>query len=79
MSEALALESAPSVVQTQRLQQRLQANKRAYTRRSMLLILPLLVLLVAGFITPIGSLLTKSVENPEVVNALPNTLKLLDS
>ena len=79
MPEALAFESAPSVVQTQRLQQRLHANKRAYTRRSLLLILPLLVLLVAGFMTPIGSLLTKSVENPEVANALPNTLKLLNS
>ena len=77
MSEALALQSAPSVVQTQRLQRQLQAAKRAYTRRSMLLILPLLALLVVGFLTPIGSLLTKSVENPEVANALPKTLGLL--
>jgi len=77
MSEALALPSAPSVVQAQRLQRQLQATRRAYTRRSMLLILPLLALLVVGFLTPIGSLLTKSVENPEVANALPKTLVLL--
>ncbi|MHC8287191.1 ABC transporter permease [Pseudomonas sp. XS1P51] len=79
MSETLALPSAPSAVQTQRLQRQLQATKRAYIRRSMLLILPLLALLVVGFLTPIGSLLTKSVENPEVANALPKTLALLDN
>lgn len=79
MSDALALQSAPSVVQAQRLQRQLQATQRAYIRRSLLLILPLLVLLVVGFLTPIGSLLTKSVENPEVANALPKTLVLLNN
>lgn len=79
MSDALALQSAPSVVQAQRLQRQLQATQRAYIRRSLLLILPLLVLLVVGFLTPIGSLLTKSIENPEVANALPKTLVLLNN
>lgn len=79
MSDALAIQSAPSVVQAQRLQRQLQATQRAYIRRSLLLILPLLVLLVVGFLTPIGSLLTKSIENPEVANALPKTLVLLNN
>jgi len=74
MSEVLALESAPSAVQTQRLQRQLQATKRRYIRRSVLLILPLLALLVLGFLTPIGALLSKSVENPEVAETLPETL-----
>lgn len=77
MSETLALARTSSEVQTQRLHRQLQATKRAYLRRSMLLILPLLALLVVGFLTPIGSLLTKSVENPEVATALPKTLALL--
>src|SRR5471030_2755969 len=74
MSEVLALESAPSAVQTQRSQRQLQATKRRYIRRSVLLILPLLALLVLGFLTPIGALLSKSVENPEVAGTLPKTL-----
>lgn len=79
MSEVLPLESAPPAPQVQRLQRQLHASRRIYTRRSVLLVLPLLALLVVGFLTPIGSLLTKSVENPEVAAALPKTLALLAS
>jgi putative spermidine/putrescine transport system permease protein len=79
MSDTLALELPAPASQTQRLQQQLQNTRRSYTRRSLWLILPLLALLVVGFLIPIGSLLTKSVQNPEVANALPKTLALLDS
>lgn len=77
MPEVLTLESPPSALQTQRLQDQLKATRRAYARRSLLLILPLLALLVLGFLTPIGSLLSKSVTNPEVADALPKTLAQL--
>lgn len=78
MSEALTLQAQTPASQTQRLRQKLQLTQRSYKRRSLLLILPLLALLLFGFLTPIGSLLTKSVENPEVANALPKTLALLE-
>lgn len=79
MSEVLPLDSSPPVPQVQRLQRQLHATRRRYTRRSVLLVLPLLALLVVGFLTPIGSLLSKSVQNPEVADALPQTLALLES
>ncbi|WP_414705732.1 ABC transporter permease [Pseudomonas sp.] len=72
------MESPAPASQTQRLQRQLHVTRRTYTRRSVLLILPLLALLVVGFLIPIGSLLTKSVQNPEVANALPKTLVLLE-
>ena len=40
----------------------------------MALILPLAVFLLLIFVWPIGSLLMRSVDNPEVVNALPHTM-----
>jgi putative spermidine/putrescine transport system permease protein len=79
MSETLALELPAPASQTQRLQQQLQKTQRTYKRRSLLLILPLLALLIVGFLIPIGALLSKSVQNPEVANALPKTLALLDN
>jgi putative spermidine/putrescine transport system permease protein len=79
MSDVLALPSAQPADPTRRLQRQLQATRSAYKRRSLLLILPLLALLVVGFLIPIGSLLSKSVDNPEVAAALPKTLALLDT
>jgi putative spermidine/putrescine transport system permease protein len=79
MSETLALESSPAARQTPRLQEQLRLTQRAWKRRSLLMILPLLALLVVGFLIPIATLLTKSVQNPEVAAALPKTLMLLDS
>lgn len=43
------------------------------TRRSLLLISPLLIFIVVCFLFPILSILSKSVENPEVHDGLPQT------
>ncbi len=46
-------------------------------RQALLLTLPLLAFLVAVFIVPIGALLMRAVENPEVARALPRTAQAL--
>jgi putative spermidine/putrescine transport system permease protein len=48
------------------------------TRISWMLIAPLLAVVIAGFILPIGYTLVKAVENPEVTAALPRTVMVLD-
>src|SRR5512133_3130918 len=61
-------------------------NLRAQLRRSerrkktfaISLTLPLLVFLLAVFIVPIGALLVRAVENPEVANTLSQTVAALD-
>lgn len=55
------------------LNQRLRQVDRAKTRRSLLLIAPLLTFVVVCFILPILSILSKSVENPEFSDTLPKT------
>ncbi|MFF7709200.1 ABC transporter permease subunit [Pseudomonas sp. NPDC007930] len=77
MPDALTLAPTAAAPPPRSLAARLRASRRAFTGRSLLLVLPLLLLLLVGFITPIGALLGKSVENPEVANALPKTLALL--
>lgn len=59
------------------LRQRLRKVQAAYTRRSLLLIAPLLIFVVVSFIFPIASILMKSVENPEIGQAMPATLAKL--
>ncbi|QIE44999.1 ABC transporter permease [Pseudohalocynthiibacter aestuariivivens] len=49
------------------------------SRISWLLIAPLLALVVAGFILPIGYTMVKAVKNPEVSAALPRTVMVLDA
>ncbi|HJU22514.1 MAG TPA: hypothetical protein VJ891_08395, partial [Casimicrobiaceae bacterium] len=48
-----------------------QAKRRA-ARDALLLALPLLLFLLATFITPIALLLARSVQNSEMPDALPN-------
>ncbi len=55
--------------------------RRAERRRKLLfgaLILPLALVVLVAFIWPIGSLLMRSVDNPEVHDNLPRTLAALD-
>lgn len=55
--------------------------RRAERRKNLLfmaLILPLAVFVLASFVLPIGSLLQRSIANPEVHDNLPQTLELLD-
>jgi putative spermidine/putrescine transport system permease protein len=51
-----------------------QARKRAV---ALLMIAPLAVFLLLIFVVPIGALLTRAVENPEVAGALPKTVAQL--
>jgi putative spermidine/putrescine transport system permease protein len=56
--------------------------RRAERRRriaAFLLVLPLLAFLMISFIIPIGQMLWRSVDNPQVVNALPRTLEALET
>ena len=56
--------------------------RRAERRKRALAIslaLPLLVFLLAVFIVPIGALLVRAVENPEVVSVLGNTVRALET
>ena len=58
-----------------------QALARAESRRkwrAFALTLPLLVFLLLTLLVPIAALLQRAVENPEVANALPTTMRALD-
>lgn len=59
------------------LKQRLARAERMNRLKAQGLILPLLVFLVLVFLVPIGTLLYKSVSNPEVVGALPRTVEAI--
>ncbi|GHG85653.1 ABC transporter permease [Pseudodonghicola xiamenensis] len=48
------------------------------TRLSWLLVAPLLLLVVAGFLVPIGYTMTRAVDNAEVTGALPRTVAMLE-
>jgi putative spermidine/putrescine transport system permease protein len=53
-----------------------QRRKKAF---AISLTLPLLIFLLATFIVPIGALLMRAVENPEVASTLAQTVKVLDT
>ena len=58
-----------------------QSLKRAERRRKLVafgLVAPLLLFLLVVFIFPIGQMMWRSVDNPQVVNALPLTLEALE-
>ena len=59
------------------LKQKLARAERVNRLKAQGLILPLLVFLFAVFLLPIGILLYKSVENPEVVGSLPRTVEAI--
>lgn len=61
------------------LKQRLARAERFNRLKSKALILPLLVFLLLTFIVPIAALLWRSVENPEVVSSLPQTVEAISS
>ena len=54
---------------------RSQRRKKAF---AISLTLPLLIFLMATFIVPIGALLMRAIENPEVASTLAQTVKVLD-
>ena len=56
------------------LKQRMARAERVSRLKSQALILPLLVFLLLTFLVPIGTLLYRSLNNPEVVGSLPRTV-----
>lgn len=59
------------------LKQRLARAERFNRLKSKALILPLLLFLLLTFLLPIGALLLRSVDNPEVVGSLPRTVEAI--
>ena len=59
------------------LKQRLARAERLNRLKSKALILPLLLFLLLTFLLPIGALLLRSVDNPEVVGSLPRTVEAI--
>jgi putative spermidine/putrescine transport system permease protein len=59
------------------LRQQLARAERQRQWRAFALTLPLLLFLLLTFLLPIGALLKRAVENPEVANALPRTVVAL--
>jgi len=72
MSSSLLLTNAGTP-----LKQQLRRTQRVSHFKSLALILPLLLFLILTFMVPIASMLVRSVQNPEVVHALPQTIKQL--
>ncbi|MFM0098471.1 ABC transporter permease [Paraburkholderia nemoris] len=71
----IAADSTPeSNVRLKRELKAAEAKKRA---TALLLIAPLAIFLLLIFVVPIGALLTRAAQNPEVMNALPHTLNAL--
>ena len=60
------------------LRRQLARADRRRQWRAFSLTLPLLLFLLLTFLVPIGALLKRAVENPEVANALPRTVAALD-
>ncbi|RLM03441.1 polyamine ABC transporter substrate-binding protein [Gibbsiella quercinecans] len=58
--------------------QRFSKGNGAKTRRSLWLIAPLLIFVVVCFLFPIGAILIKSVQNPELQETMPTTLVALE-
>ncbi|MCQ4348950.1 ABC transporter permease [Pseudomonas stutzeri] len=71
--------SVPSEVAGLTLKQRLARAERFNRLKSQALILPLLAFLLLTFLVPIGALLWRSIDNPEVVGALPRTVVAIEA
>ncbi|MGF6127566.1 putative spermidine/putrescine transport system permease protein [Pseudomonas frederiksbergensis] len=77
MSEVSLTAIDHSTDKSSSLKHRLLRAESAYRKRSILLIAPLLLFLLISFVFPIGNILWKSLDNPEVSRALPSTLQAL--
>ena len=60
------------------LKRSLQKSERRRKLAALMLVAPLLAFLLVVFIFPIGQMMWRSVDNPQVVNALPRTLNALE-
>ncbi len=68
---------APSSTDTSSLQQQLHRAERRNRLKSLALIAPLVLFLLVIFLLPMGLMLKKSIENPDVAALLPDTIAAL--
>ena len=71
----IAADSTPE--SSNRLKRELRAAEAKKRAMALLLIAPLTIFLLLIFVVPIGALLTRAVQNPEIANALPHTVSAL--
>ena len=71
----IAADSAPE--STSKLKRELKAAEAKKRAMALLLIAPLAIFLLMIFVVPIGALLTRAVQNPEIAAALPHTVTTL--
>jgi putative spermidine/putrescine transport system permease protein len=76
MTAAAALPAVP-LADSAQLARALSRGERARRSRALLLTLPLFLFLLFTLLVPIGALLLRAVQNPEVVQALPRTTDAL--
>jgi putative spermidine/putrescine transport system permease protein len=76
---AAASAAAPLATTRPALAASLRRAERARKRRAFVLIAPLLVFMVLNFVVPIGGMLFRAVEDPELPAALPRTAAALRS
>lgn len=77
MSTATLAPALPGIADPSALRRQLARADRRRKLRAFSLTLPLLIFLMLTFLIPIGALLKRAVENPEVANALPRTVSAL--
>ncbi|KVN11394.1 MULTISPECIES: ABC transporter permease [unclassified Burkholderia] len=72
----IATQSAPP---TPSLKRELKAAEARMRAMALLLVAPLAIFLLLVFVVPIGALLTRAVQNPEIAAALPRTVAALSN
>ncbi|MEB0206165.1 ABC transporter permease [Pseudomonas sp. CCC3.1] len=77
MSQSAVITPGKAQAQTLDLRAKLRKSERARTLKSLMLIAPLFLFVLVCFAFPIGTLLTRSVDNPDVNTALPATTEAL--
>ena len=77
MSQSAVNQSGQTQEQTPTLRAKLRKSERSYKFKSLLLIAPLFLFVLVCFAFPIGTLLSRSVDNPDVNTALPTTVEAL--
>ncbi|MXR37386.1 ABC transporter permease [Craterilacuibacter sinensis] len=77
MSESFSMNTPLTAADGVPLKTRLQQQRRMRQLKALLLVLPLALFLLLTFLVPIATLLTRSVDNPEVVSVLRETTQAL--
>ncbi|TIC82035.1 ABC transporter permease [Crenobacter intestini] len=77
MSESVPMPGVLLAADGVPLKARLARQRRLRQLKAVLLVLPLMLFLLLTFLLPIGALLTRSVDNPEVAAVLPQTGRAL--